>query len=195
MGGSMGSVIVDLSISMDGFIAGININPQQPMGAWGLRLHAWFFNPTNEIDKNMMAEVAESSGAVVLGRRMYDSAIDEGWGGVSPFKVHAYVVTSRPAPEKRVDGFTFITDGTGSALIHARGSAGDKNVWLIGGAHLIQQYMAEGHVDELRLHLVPVLLGEGTRLFEHTGAKPTELEKLSVIETPSVIHTRFRIVK
>jgi dihydrofolate reductase len=191
----MGSVIVDLSISMDGFIAGINISPEHPMGLEGSRLHDWFFKPKSEIDKKMMDEVAESSGAVVLGRRMYDSAIDRAWDGVSPFRVDAYVVTSRPAPEKRVDGFTFITDGTGSALIHARGSAGDKNVWLVGGAQLIQQYMAEGHVDELRLHLVPILMGDGTRLFAHIGPKVRDLEKLEVIDTPSVIHTRFRIIK
>jgi dihydrofolate reductase len=191
----MGIVIVDISVSLDGFIAGANVTVKQPLGEAGLRLHEWFFKPQNELEKTTMAGLATSSGAIILGRTMYDTGIDEAWGGVTPFDAPAYVVTSRPAPEKQVDGFYFVNEGIQSALSQAKASAGEKNIWVIGGANLIQQYIKVRLVDELRLHLVPVLFGEGSRLFEHIGAEHRELEKIDVIESPSAIHTRFRFLK
>src|SRR5688572_11619394 len=98
----MGKVIVDISMSLDGFIAGTNVSLKYPLGEGGERLHDWFFGAKTPADEAIMAEVAASSGAVILGRTMYDTAIDEGWGGVSPFEVPAFVLTNRPAPEKMV---------------------------------------------------------------------------------------------
>jgi dihydrofolate reductase len=191
----MGLVIVDISISVDGFVTGRNISKEQPMGEAGELLHQWFFSPVTEKDKKIMAEVSENAGAVIIGRRMYDLAIDTAWDSANPFKSHAFVVTSRIAPEKRVEGFTFVNDGIHSTLIHAQAEAGEKHVWIVGGANIIQQYLEAAVVDELRLHTVPILLSEGTPLFRRSDAGQTRLEKLEVIESPAVIHTRYRIVK
>jgi dihydrofolate reductase len=188
-----GKVIVDISISVDGYIAGQNLSKEQPMGEGGELLHRWFFNPVTEKDKEIMAEVSESAGAVIIGRTMYNLAIDDAWGSKNPFNVHAYVVTSQLAPEKRIEGFTFINDGIHSTLAHARGDAGDKNIWIVGGANIIQQYLKAGLIDELRLHTIPILLSSGTRLFEQSDAGYMQLEKLETIESPAVIHSRYRI--
>jgi len=131
---------------------------------------------------------------VIVGRRTYDVAIDEGWEGVSPFQVPAFV-PSRDVPAAVVPGFTFVTDGIHSALTQATAIAGDKNVWVMGGATVAQQYLAAGLVDELRIHIAPVLFGAGTRLFEHIGSDRIELEPTEVIQTPDAIHLRYRVVK
>jgi dihydrofolate reductase len=191
----MGTVIVDISISVDGFIAGRSISKELPMGEGGELLHHWFFNPVTEVDKEIMAEVSESAGAVIIGRTMYDTAIDTAWGNTNPFNAHVFVVTSRIAPEKRVDGFTFINDGIHSALAHAQGLAGEKAVLVSGGANIIQQYVHANLLDEIRLHLVPILLSEGTRLFDISDAGQTKLEKQEVTESPAVIHIRYRVIK
>lgn len=190
----MGQVIVDISVSLDGFIAGANVSTQHPLGEGGERIHDWFFSAKTPADEAIMGEVTASFGAVILGRRMYDTAIDTGWGGVSPFEVPAFVLTSRPAPEKVVEGFTFVTSSIEDVLAQAQAAAGDRHVWVIGGANLIQQYLKAGLVDELRLHVPPVLFGSGTRLFEDTGAR-MELERVSQSETPAASHLRYRVVK
>jgi dihydrofolate reductase len=191
----MGNVIVDISVSLDGFITGANVNAEQPLGEDGERLHQWFFDPQNEYEKNTMAALAQSSGAIILGRNMYDTGIDTGWGGVSPFNSPAYVLTTRPAPEKQVEGFIFFSDGLEKALEAAKATAGEKDVWVIGGANVIQQFIREGLVDELRLRIIPVLFMEGTRLLQHLGKEHIELEKLELVESPGAIHSRFRILK
>jgi dihydrofolate reductase len=191
----MGSVIVDISVSIDGFIAGRNISKELPMGEGGELLHDWFFKPVTERDKEIMAEVSESAGAVIIGRTMYDTAIEDAWANTNPFNAHVFVITSRAAPEKRVEGFTFITDGIHSALNHAQGLAAERVVWVVGGANIIQQYIRANLLNEIRLHYVPILLSEGTRLFEHSDAGHTKLEKQQVTESPAVIHVRYGIVK
>lgn len=191
----MGQVIVDISTSLDGFITGTNVSSEHPLGEGGERLHDWFFSAKTPADEAIMGEVAASSGAVILGRNMYDTAIDTGWGGVSPFEVPAFVLTSRPAPEKVVEGFTFVTKASiEDVLAQAQTVAGDKHVWVIGGANVIQQYLKAGLVDELRLHIPPVLFGSGTRLFEDTDTR-MELERISQSETPAATHLRYRVVK
>ena len=191
----MGIVIVDISISVDGYIAGRNLSEEQPMGENGLRLHNWFFNPVNAYDEKIMPKISESTGAVIIGRRMFDLAIDKAWSGDNPFNAHVYVVTSKAPPEKRVAGFTFVNDGIESALAQARSEAGNGNVWVAGGANIIQQYIGANLVDELRLHTVPLLLSDGTRLFEPDDAPCVELKKLEVVESPAVIHSRYRIIR
>ena len=189
----MGKVIVDISTSLDGFITGPNVSRDNPLGENGERLHEWFFNASSTADAQIMEEVSTSSGAVILGRRMYDTAIDTGWGGVSPFNVPAFVVTSRPAPENRVAGFDFLSTDLKSVLSQAKAVAGEKHVWLIGGANLIQQYLKAGLIDELRLHIVPVLFGKGTRLFEDSGLT-VELEQIGHTHSPAVTHLNYRVV-
>jgi len=180
-----------MSMSLDGFTAGPSISPKLPMGASGEKLHEWLFGSKTDIDKKVLDEIINTSGAVILGRRTYDVGIGDPWGGTSPFSIPAFVVSST-RPEKMVDGFSFINEGIESALKQAKLIASNKNVWIIGGANLAGQYIKSKLIDELHIHLVPVLLGAGTRLFESTVI---ELEKIKSIESASVIHNTFRIVK
>ncbi len=190
----MSKTIVDLSMSLDGFTSGPSISLELPMGNGGERLHEWLFNSKTDIDKKILEELVETSGAVILGRRTYDVGIGEPWGGVSPFSVPAFVV-SNGRPEKMVDGFSFINDGIESALNRAKSIAGNKNVWIMGGANLAGQYIKDKLIDELHIHLVSMILGAGNRLFEKTGPSVIELEKIKSIESTGVTHLEYRIVK
>ncbi|MBZ0284306.1 MAG: dihydrofolate reductase family protein [Anaerolineae bacterium] len=190
----MGKVVVDITMSLDGFIAGTNISTALPMGDGGLRLHDWIFGGKTEADAKMLDESMKSAGAVIIGARIYRTAIDDAWGGVNPFAAPTLVLANH-IPDQVVEGFTFINDGILSALERAKAIAGDKNVWVMGGANVIQQYLKAGLVDELHIHIAPVLFGEGTRLFEHIGAEPVELKLLENIQTPGATHLRFRVVK
>jgi len=181
-------------MSLDGFTAGPSISPELPMGEGGEKLHEWFFSSKTDIDKKILDELVETSGAVILGRRTYDLGIGDPWGGSSPFKVPAFVVSSS-RPVKMVDGFNFINDGIESALNQAKSIAGNKNVWIMGGANLAAQYIKAKLIDELHIHLVPLLLGAGSRLFESTGPSMIELEKIKSIESTGATHLIFRVVK
>jgi dihydrofolate reductase len=204
----MGKVSVDISMSLDGFIAGPNDSVENPLGDGGERIHEWVYDLASwrerhgiaggrtDTDAEVLDEAFENTGAVVIGKRMFDVA--NGWGDNPPFHMPAFVIT-HDAREKLVkEGgttFTFVTDGIESALDQARASAGDKDVSVAGGANIIQQYLSAGLLDEIQIHLVPVLLGEGIRLFDQLGAEQIELERTRVIESPGVTHLRFRIVK
>ncbi len=190
----MSKTFVDLSMSLDGFTAGPSISLELPMGEGGEKLHEWLFSSKTDIDKKILDELVETSGAVILGRRTYDVGIGDPWGGVSPFKVPAFVVSSS-RPEKMVDGFSFINDGIESALNQAKSIAGSKNVWIMGGANLAGQYIKAKLIDELHIHLVPLVMGAGSRLFEYTGPSMIELEKIKSVESTGVTHIVFRIVK
>jgi dihydrofolate reductase len=190
----MGKVFSDITMSLDGFIAGTHITNQQPMGEGGLRLHDWMFKNKSTADAALLDELVETSGAVIVGNRTYITAIDEAWEGVSPFNAPAFVL-SHSVPEVVVKGFTFVTNGLESALMQAKSAAGDKNVWVMGGANIIQQYIQAGFIDEITIHIASVLLTGGTRLFEHIGAESIELEQARVIESTGVTHLKFRIVK
>jgi dihydrofolate reductase len=204
----MGEVTVDISMSLDGFIAGPNDSVENPLGDGGERIHEWVYDLASwrerhgiaggrtDTDAEVLDEAFENTGAVVIGKRMFDVA--NGWGDNPPFHMPAFVIT-HDAREKLVkEGgttFTFVTDGIESALDQARASAGDKDVSVAGGANIIQQYLSAGLLDEIQIHLVPVLLGEGIRLFDQLGAEQIELERTRVIESPGVTHLRFRVVK
>jgi len=191
----MGKVTLAMSMSLDGFIAGPNVGVERPMGEGGERLHKWLFNTsTSEVDAEVGREMSATTGAVVLGRRTFDVGVRL-WGDV-PFPVPCFVLTHE-AREERVEKsgtFTFVTDGLESALQRARAAAGEKDVRLMG-ANIVQQFLRAGLLDEIQINLVPVLLGEGIRLFEHIGTEHIELERTRVIESPGVTHIRFRVVK
>ncbi|RED55318.1 dihydrofolate reductase [Cohnella lupini] len=185
----MGKVILDITMSLDGFIAGPN------MGEGGLRLHDWIFGAKTSVDEEIMEETVENSGAVIVGGRTYDIAIEEAWGGVSPFLVPAFVVCSEiPKPAKKVPGFTFVTWGIDSAIAHAREVARGKDVWVMGGANIAQQFLRAGLFDELQIHVAPVLFGRGIRLFEQFGNDRIELKSTRVIESPGAVHLRYSVV-
>jgi dihydrofolate reductase len=140
-----------------------------------------------------MREATENVGAVLMGRNMFDLA-EEPWGDEPPFHVPVFVVTHRardPIEKKGGTTFTFVTDGIESALKQARAAAGESDVSVAGGATVIQQLIEAGQLDEIQIHVVPVLLGEGVRLFENTSERQLELTR--VIDSPGVTHMRFRL--
>jgi dihydrofolate reductase len=194
---NMGTVIFDMSMSLDGFIAGPKDDdkPDRELEALD-RLHDWMFPPKGnfqEIERGRF----RSFGAVVMGRRMFNLG-EELWGDVPPFHMPVFVLTHNardPLVKKGGTTYFFVTNGIESGLAAARNAAGLKNVIVMGGANAIQQCLRAGLLDEIHLHLVPVLLGEGIRLFENIGAERIELERIRVIETPGVTHLRFRVLR
>lgn len=187
----MGKVIIEMSMSLDGYIAAPNDNPQQGLGEDGMRLHNWAFdNP--EVLEEFYGDVQEQTGAVVMGRRTYDNSLPE-WGNSGPAgDVPCFVVTHQP-PASAAPMFTFVTDGIESALAQAQAVAGDKQVGLMG-ANVDQQYLAAGLVDGLRIHLINVLLGGGRRLFD-TLPHRVEVEQIKVSDTAGVAHIDYRVVR
>jgi dihydrofolate reductase len=204
----MGKVAVGLTMSLDGFIAGPNDGPGQPLGEGGMRLFDWYSSGDTDYEMpgtEMVFRVSQQSaellreahtkmGAFVTGRRTFD--ITNGWGGSPPLGVPTFVVTHTIPQDWVYKGspFTFVTDGVESAVEKAREVAGDKTV-AVGAASIAQQCIRAGLLDEIHVDLVPVLLGNGVRLFDHLGTEPIELESTSVIEAPGVTHLTFRVVK
>jgi dihydrofolate reductase len=168
----MTATYANLSMSLDGFIAGPNVRPGNGMGDGGDRLHEWMFaGRTDDELASFFERQFSSVGAVVMGRTMLDVGI-EPWGDEPPFHAPVFVVTHRPAePIEKAGGTTyrFVTDGPAAALQLARQAAGDRDVRVEGGADIVRQLLAAGAIDELRLHVVPILLGDGTRLFPDSG--------------------------
>lgn len=191
----MGKVTFDISMSLDGFMTADNQRPDEPMGDGGLRLVEWAFGD-DERDRAVLADGIASIGAVIAGRRTFDDSLPW-WGADGPpgaARLPVFVVShSAPAelPERGV--YTFVTDGIESALEQARAAAGDKDVTVMGGARTGQQFLAAGLVDELSLHVVPVLFGAGTRMFENLGDAHIALEPLAAIQTTRATHLRLRI--
>lgn len=186
----MRKVILEASMSLDGFSAGPNVNPRQPLGENGEQLHDWMFSSKTDADSKIVQAVVENSGAVIVGGRTYHDAIDGAWGGVTPFEVPAFVLTNR-VPKEGKPGFTFVTEGIERALLQARAAAGDKNVWVMGGANTIQQFISARLFDELNVHIAPILLGSGTRLFDGLQSGKIDLENSEVIRTPGAVHLKF----
>jgi dihydrofolate reductase len=205
----MGKLVADITMSLDGFITGPDDAPGRGLGERGEALHNWvmggpwrYDDPTRrfapvDVDRTVLQEAMGSIGAGIIGRRMFD--VTGGWGGNPPGGPDAryFVLTHSVPPDwaGRPSPFTFVTDGLDSALAQARAAAGDKDVGIGGGASVIQQYLAAGLVDELRLHLAPVLLGAGKRLFDHLGNQTIELQQTRVIESPYATHLFYTVGK
>jgi dihydrofolate reductase len=193
----MTRMIFDISMSLDGFVTASNVRPEEPLGDGGQRLYEWAFGE-DERNRELLADAANFVGAVIAGRRTYDLSVTS-WGAdgpAGPARVPVFVVT-HAEPEEVPEGsvYTFVTDGIESALEQAKAVAGEKTVSAMGGAEIGQQFIRAGLVDEISIHLVPVLFGSGTRMFENLGAEHIRLETSGVIETPEATHLRFRIVK
>lgn len=207
-------------MSLDGFVAGPNQTLENPLGEGGEGLHEWVVRlaswrephglsggDADAVDDEVVAEGIRATGAVIMGRRMFsggegpwadDTNADGWWGDNPPFHVPVFVLTHHARETVVKDGgtsFTFVTDGVEAALEQARAAAGHKDVSLAGGANVAQEYLQAGLLDELQLHLVPVFLGGGVRLFEGLGTEPIELETMRVIESDAVTHLMFRVVK
>jgi dihydrofolate reductase len=216
----MTKLILDISMSLDGFVAGPNQTLEEPLGEGGEQLHEWAFaalawreshgleGGEPSIDSDVVEEARRNIGATVMGRRMFsggegpwenDPKADAWWGDEPPFHHPVFVLTHHarePVTKEGGTTFTFVTDGIEAALGQARAAAGDEDVLVAGGAQAAQQYLEAGLLDELQLHVVPVLLGGGARLFEgHVGDVPRTLERTAVIESPTgVTHLRYRDV-
>jgi dihydrofolate reductase len=213
----VGRVVADISASLDGYVAGPNPSLDDPLGRGGEQLHEWVFGlrawperhgrsggetgPVNDL----VEEGIRAAGATIMGRRMYsggqgpwedDPKADGWWGDDPPFGHPVFVLTHHarePLAKQGGTSFTFVTDGVDSALEQARDAAGAKDVAIGGGAEAIQQFLEAGLVDELHIHLVPVMLGGGARLLDRVGPDDVELETMRVIESAGVAHLRYRV--
>ena len=210
----MGKLYAEISVSLDGFVAGPNISPDNPLGEGGERLHDWVTSlaswkeshgqsggrtgPDDELMKQSIAR----GGAV--GKNMFgpgeggpgdDGSWQGWWGDDPPFHQQVFVLThTKREPLQLSDTtFTFVNDGLESALEQAREAAGDDEVQISGGANAIQQYLRGGQLDELFLHVAPILLGDGVRLFDNLGGVDSKLEPVEAIESPAVTHLRYRV--
>jgi dihydrofolate reductase len=189
----MGKVILDITMSIDGFIAGQHPSQEQPMGEGGSILHKWIFAGKTDTDNNLLNELVAASGAVIVGANTYFTAINGAWEGISPFRMPAFVV-SHKTPEKQVSGFTFVNEGIADALVKAKETAKDKNIWVMGGAGIARQYLSQGLLDEIHIHIAPVILSAGTRLFEDTGVTGLKVEKMKVTDTPYATHLYLKMI-
>jgi len=193
----MGKVTFDISMSLDGFVTASNMSPEEPMGKGGERLHEWAFGGEDKRDREVLERGISTTGAVIAGRRTYDDSIPW-WGAdgpTGPVRLPLFVV-SHSVPEDVPEGgvYTFV-DGIEAALARAKEVAGEKDVNIMGGADIAQQYLRAGLVDEISIHLVPVLFGSGMRLFEQLGNEHMQLETIEAINTAAATHLRFRVLK
>ncbi|MCP9959226.1 dihydrofolate reductase family protein [Streptomyces sudanensis] len=180
----MNKVYASLGLSLDGFLAGPRAGPDNPFGDGGARLREWLVTP----------EDPARAGAYVMGRRTFDEG-ERIWPDPPPFGAPVFVLTTtaRDAQVREGTVFTYVTDGVHAALDRARAVAGSRDVRISGGAHTVRQYLNEGLVDELVLHLVPVLVGSGVRLFD--GVDPAlRLAKAPAVDVAELTHLRYRIV-
>jgi dihydrofolate reductase len=213
----MGKVIFNISMSLDGFIAGPDPTLDEPLGKRGEELHEWALATASwreshgrsggeaSADSELLKKLLDASGATIMGRRMFsggegpwesDPNPDAWWGDEPPFHHPVFVLTHHPRePVEKQGGttFTFVTEGIESALEQARAAAGDKDVGIGGGASVAQQYLQAGLLDEMQIHIVPVLLGGGTRLFENVTPDAVGLEVTRVVESPAVTHLTYRV--
>ena len=211
----MSKLKLDISMSLDGYIAGPRPTREEPLGAGGEKLHEWAvrvaswkdahgYDPAEGetgSDNDVMAEAVASHGAIIMGKRMFcgedgpwgDDPFEGWWGSEPPFKVPVFVLTHHPREplELGETRFEFVTDGIEAALERARDAAGSEDIQVSGGANVAQQYLAAGLLDEMQIHIAPVLLGGGTRLFEGELAGPRDLRVTRVIESPTVTHVRY----
>jgi len=203
----MGKVVFNMTMSLDGFVAGPNDGPDNGLGDRGMELFDWYFKGDTEIKlsegtpvlrvSKQSAEIIrnglQSYGAGIWGRKTFD--ITGGWGGHPPGEP-CFIVTHHVPQEWVREGspFVFVTDGVESAIRQAKQAAGDKDVVLCT-ASVLQQALRAGLVDELDIDVAPVILGDGVRLFDHLADRSIKLEKIQAIDAPLVTHMKYHVVK
>jgi dihydrofolate reductase len=215
----MGKLTFEVTMSLDGFIAGPNQTVEQPLGEGGERLHEWIYGLASfrerhgleggetNADSELLEESMAGTGATLMGRRMFsggagpweeDPNADGWWGDDPPFRMPVFVLTHHARETVTKQGgtsFTFVTDGIESALEDARAAAEERDVAVAGGANVAQQYLNAGLLDELQIHVAPLLLGGGVRLFDNVDAERVRLEGIKAIESPAVTHLTYRVTK
>jgi dihydrofolate reductase len=202
------TVFVDAGVTLDGYFAGPNRGPRNPMGGSSRIIHQWIFETASfrehlgmpggvrSPDDAIVEATFARAGASVMGRHMFEEG-EAAWPENAPFHTPVFVLTHTPRePWPRPGGttFYFVTEGIESALAQARAVAGGKDVRISGGAATIRQYIQAGHVEEITLHVAPVLLGNGIRLLDGLGPADLALEQLEVVASPLVTHVRYRVV-
>lgn len=202
----MAKVVIDMSISLDGFVTGPGDSPRFPLGECGARrLFDWYFSgpnsfegsvfTPNEANRPVLAEIFANVGAMLTGRRTYD--ILNGWGGTHPVNAIPVVVLTHNPPPNPPNGkseMVFVTDGIKSAVAKAMVLAKYKRV-AIGGASVAQQALQAGLVDEIFLHIAPIVLGSGKRLFDDAGLRSIRLNLISSLDTAEALHVRYEVVR
>src|SRR5919201_6093374 len=190
----MPKVLLEMSMSLDGCVTGPDVGPDEPMGRGGERLHDWMFEGRSGSESEaFLIEKLKDIGAVIVGRRMADLGIVH-WGEEPVFHCPVFVVTNRPAEAiERAGGtsYTFVTGGIDEALERAREAAGTADIIVGGGAEIARQYLRAGAIDELRLHLVPLILGGGTPFFD--DGTTIGLRTIEVTAEPKVTHLTYEV--
>jgi len=194
----MAKVVADISMSLDGFVTGPDPSPRQGLGRGGAGLHTWAFEQ-DSTDRAVLAEAVDATGVVIMGRRLFDVVdgpggwTDEvGYGARLAGQQPVLVVTREPPEKVRLaERFTFVVDGIRSAVAKAVAMAEDRDVVIMGGGQTVRRAIEAGVVDELRLHLSPVLLGSGTPLFD--GAAPRTLRQIHVRPSGHATHLTYRV--
>jgi dihydrofolate reductase len=190
----MSKVIIEITMSMDGYTAGPDVSDEDPLGRGGESLHEWMFaGKSPEETKRYETDLFSNVGAVVIGRRMADLGIKH-WGEEPTYHAPAFVVTHRPAETIVKQGGTsyiFVTEGLEAAMAQAKEAAGDQDVMVMGGADIDRQYLDAGLIDEIRLHLSPIVLGGGTSLF--ADVRPDlKLVPAEASASPLAMHLTYR---
>jgi dihydrofolate reductase len=215
----MTKLTADITMSLDGFVAGPNPSLEDPLGEGGEALHEWAFRlkqwreahgmegGEDDVDGEVVDESLAAAGAKIMGRKMFsggagpweaDPNANGWWGDDPPFHHPVFVLTSHAREPLAMQGgttFTFVTDGIESALDQARAVAGEKNVHVAGGADVVQQYLNAGLLDELQIHVAPMLLGSGTRLLDNLDAAAIELRATRVRSSPYVTHLKYEVAR
>ena len=200
----MSRVTCQISISLDGFVAGPDQSLDDPIGKGGMRLHEWAIGAEQDpVDAEIRARMLENDGAYVMGRNMFgadrgphDESWRGWWGEEPPYHAPVYVLTHHPREPLEMQGgttFHFVTDGIEAAVARAKEAAGDKHVAIAGGASTVNQALRAGLLDEIHLHVSPVTLGAGERLFADVGE--LDLKPIEVVASPAATHVRYEVVR
>ncbi|MEI2775368.1 MAG: dihydrofolate reductase family protein [Tetrasphaera sp.] len=192
----MGKVVFDISMSLDGFVTASGRSAEQPTGLGGEQLTQWAFGQ-DERNRSFLADAVADLGAVIAGRETYDTSLPW-WGTDGPSgeaRRPVFVVTHREGTPPEGGVYQFVTGGIEQALQRAQDAAADQVVCIMGGAEMGQQYLEAGLLDEISLHVVPVLFGSGTRLFDNVPSRHVQLALADSLSTPDAVHLRYQVAK